>query len=236
MNDRQNKKNVHAGHRMRVKANVCKNGFSQLEDHKLLELLLFYAIPQADTNGLAHNLLNEFGSLKGVFTADINALCGVSGIGESTAVMLASMGEAFSRLQKTTADKRALYKSHADYCRLAQGYLSSETKENVYVFCFDASGRLKKAVNISQGTENTAYIDARKVVQSAMGCDAVAVVIAHNHPNGSGEPSASDLDSTRSLSVTLRKLGVMLADHIIVDENNNATSMYNDPEIKRIFY
>ncbi len=221
---------------MRVKANVCKNGFSQLEDHKLLELLLFYAIPQADTNALAHSLLDEFGSLKGIFKADIKSLCGVSGVGESTAVMLASMGEAFSRVQKTAVDKRALYKTHSDYCKLAQGYLSGETKENVYTFCFDASGRLKKAVNISQGTENAAYIDARKVVQSAMECDAVTVVIAHNHPNGNGEPSASDLDSTRSLSVTLRKLGVMLADHIIVDENNIASSMYSDPAIRSIFY
>lgn len=229
-------KNVHAGHRKRVRANVIKNGFSQLEDHRLLELILFYAIPQADTNGIAHNLLNEFGSLKGVLNAEVFALCNVAGVGESTAVMIAAMGEAMRRSQKAPADKRLMYKSHADYCMLAQGHLSGEPKEKVIAFCFDASGRLKRVVDVSEGTENASFIDVRKIVQSAMGCDATTVVLAHNHPAGSGEPSMSDMDSTRSLAVTLRKLQVMLADHIIVDENNQPYSMYENPETRRIFY
>ncbi len=229
-------KNVHAGHRKRVRANVIENGFSQLEDHRLLELILFYAIPQADTNGTAHNLLNEFGSLKGVLNADIKSLCEVAGIGESSAVMIASMGEAMRRSQKVSADKRMLYKNHEDYCALAQGYLSGEPKEKVIAFCFDASGRLKRVVNVSEGTENSSFIDVRRIVQSAMGCDATTVVMAHNHPTGSGEPSVSDMDSTRSLAVTLRKLQVMLADHIIVDENNQPHSMYMDSVTRQLFY
>lgn len=229
-------KNVHAGHRKRVRANVIENGFSQLEDHKLLELILFYAIPQADTNGIAHNLLNEFGSIKGVLNADVGALCEVAGIGESTAVMIAAMGEAMRRSQKIFADKRALYKTHEDYCSLAQGYLSGESKEKVLAFCFDATGRLKRVVNVSEGTENSSFIDVRKIVQSAMGCDATTVVMAHNHPAGSGEPSMSDMDSTRALSVTLRKLQVMLADHVIVDENNKPHSMYMDASMRNLFY
>lgn len=229
-------KNVHAGHRKRVRANVIKNGFSQLEDHRLLELILFYAIPQADTNGTAHNLLNEFGSLKGVLNADISALCDVEGVGESTAVMIASMGEVFRRSQKVSADKRMLYKTHEDYCKLAQGYLAGEPREKVLAFCFDASGRLKRVVNVSEGTENSSFIDVRRIVQAAMGCDATTVVMAHNHPTGSSEPSVSDMDSTRSLSITLRKLEVMLADHIIVDENNKSYSMYMDSALKQLFY
>ena len=68
-------KNIHSGHRKRVKENVIKNGFSQLEEHRLLELLLFYSIPREDTNELAHRLIEEFGSLDEVFKSNI-LLCG----------------------------------------------------------------------------------------------------------------------------------------------------------------
>ena len=86
-------KNIHSGHRKRVKANVIKNGFSQLEEHKLLELMLFYSIPREDTNELAHELINHFGSFEDVFKANVDQLKRVDGVGENTAVMIAAIGE-----------------------------------------------------------------------------------------------------------------------------------------------
>ena len=74
MSDHTTKKNVHEKHRKRVRENVLKNGFKQLGDHQLLELLLFYSIPRGDTNELAHKLLNEFGGLSGVIKASPEAL------------------------------------------------------------------------------------------------------------------------------------------------------------------
>ena len=92
MNGKRNsdEKNLHAGHRERVRENVINNGFSQLEDHRLLELLLFYSIPRGDTNEIAHTLLKEFGSLGGVISAPKEELIKICGVGENTAVFLAS--------------------------------------------------------------------------------------------------------------------------------------------------
>ncbi len=236
MDNKQVKNNVHADHRKRVREKVFEHGFSQLKDHEVLELLLFYVIPRGDTNEKAHNLIDWFGDLNGVLNADIPELCQVAGIAEKSALMIKTVGELCLRSQKTTVNRRVLYKTHDDYCRLATSLLMGESKEKVVAFCLNASGRVKSQIIVSEGTENTSFIDTRKIVQAAMGCDATTVVIAHNHPAGSGEPSASDLDATRSLSVTLRKLGVMLADHIIVDEYGKPHSMYTDPEIRRIFY
>lgn len=229
-------KNLHAGHRQRVRANVCKNGFSQLEDHRLLELLLFYAIPQADTNGLAHSLLEHFGSLKNTVNADIESLKQVKGVGENTAVMLSAMGEVYRRAQKGEVDKRKLYKTHDEYCELAVSHLAGEVKENVVAFYFDASDRMKKTVYLSSGDETSVQIDVKKVVQNAVLCDATGVVLAHNHPGRSNAPSLSDMDTTRSISVMLRKLGIKLYDHIILDGNDKPFSMYGDPDIRSIFY
>ena len=65
-----NNKVSHEGHRQRLKNRFLSDGLDSFETHNILELLLFYSIPQKDTNGIAHALLDTFGSLKGVFEAD----------------------------------------------------------------------------------------------------------------------------------------------------------------------
>lgn len=229
-------KNIHSGHRKRVKENVCINGFSQLEDHKLLELLLFYSIPQADTNELAHMLLAEFGSFDELLKADINRLKKVKGVGENTAVLIATMSEVYLRANKSKVVRKQAYKNAEDYKTLALSQLSGERVEKVILFCFDSAGRLKKTARLSSGDEASAYIDVRKAVQAVIDSDAKKAVLAHNHPVGACEPSANDVDATRSVCVMFRKLGFFLVDHIIVGEDNTAFSMYSDPDYRQMFY
>ncbi len=229
-------KNIHAGHRKRVKANVCKNGFSQMEDHKLLELMLFYAIPQADTNELAHTILAEFGSFDEMLKADVDRLMRIKGVGENTAVLLASMSETFHRAMKVKASNKVKYTSPDDFSALAISHLSGEAVEKVYIFCLDNSGKLKKITQLSEGTENSSSIDMRKAVQAVMDCNASKAFLAHNHPVGNAEPSSTDIDSTRTMSVLFRRLGVFLVDHIVVGEDNSAFSMYSEPSYRGIFY
>ena len=78
----------HKDQRQRVKTRFLTEGLSSFADHNVLELLLFYAIPQKDTNELAHTLLDRFGSISGVFDADISELMNVAGIGEHAAVLI----------------------------------------------------------------------------------------------------------------------------------------------------
>lgn len=227
---------VHSGHRKRVKANVCNNGFSQLEDHRLLELLLFYAIPQADTNELAHTLLNEFGSFDEIVKADISRLKKVKGVGENTAIMLAAMGEMYCRMGKVKHVKKRVYTSPEDYKTLTASVLAGESKECVYIFCFDSKGTLKGKTLLSSGDSASSFVDVRKAVQAVIDCDAKKAVLAHNHPEGEADPSANDIDTTRCVAVMFRRLGVMLVDHIIVDESLNTFSMYSEPSLQGMFY
>ena len=75
---------IHDGHRQRVKAEFLSSGGQNWPDHRLLELLLFYAIPQGDVNGLAHALMERFGSLSGVLDASAEELKKTPGVGEHT--------------------------------------------------------------------------------------------------------------------------------------------------------
>ena len=79
---------IHDGHRERVRRRFLENDLDGFADHEALELLLYYAIPQGDVNPLAHELIDRFGSLSGVFTAPVEMLTEVKGVGERAAVLL----------------------------------------------------------------------------------------------------------------------------------------------------
>ncbi|MBQ8183683.1 MAG: RadC family protein [Clostridia bacterium] len=236
MAEKSDKNNIHSGHRKRVKAKVAEYGYYHLEDHRLLELLLFYSIPQADTNEIAHNLINEFGSLQDVFKADVSRLCRVKGVGENTAILIGAIGETLKRTSKKAVDKRRSLKSSDSLMEMVASGFKGETKEKVMLFCLDGAHRLKKSVVVCEGTQNESFIDVRRAVQAAMDCDAVSAFIAHNHPESTCEPSASDVDSTRALCVMFRKLGFSLIDHIIVGSDGGTYSMRSDPMFTQMFY
>lgn len=73
---------VHDGHRDRMRKRFLKEGLSGFAEHEALELLLYYAIPQGDVNPLAHALMEEFGSLMGVFSAPVERLIQIKGVKE----------------------------------------------------------------------------------------------------------------------------------------------------------
>lgn len=230
------KKNFHEDHRMRVRESVVENGFSHLNEHQLLELLLFYAIPRKDTNELAHSLINEFDTLDGVFKASLDKLQKVTGVGERTAILIKTVGEIYYKISKEAPPRKQVFKNIQDLKMLCLTTLSGETVEKVVLFCFDASWRLKKTVVLDEGNENTSTIDICKIVQTVLDTSAPVSVITHNHPEGKAEPSAADIDATRTVAVMLRKLGFSLADHIIVGETGEAYSMYSDPAYRGLFY
>ena len=81
-------KNPHDGHRGRVKLRFLKEGLHNFAPHEVIELLLFFGIPVKDTNELAHELLERFGSLSGVLEAPYEELKRVKGISDHVASLI----------------------------------------------------------------------------------------------------------------------------------------------------
>ena len=103
------KENVHAGHRQRLKNKYLSSGADVLEPHELLELLLFYAVPRANPNPIAHALIKRFGSLKNVLTAPVEELTKVEGVGESSALLISLFPRVYCRALSDSMEEEAGY-------------------------------------------------------------------------------------------------------------------------------
>ena len=112
---------THDGHRQRLKTEFLARPDS-FPDHKLLELLLFYANPRSDTNPLAHELIDRFGSLAGVLDAAPEELCKVSGMGEHGAVLLKAAKELAGRYLTARTRVDDIARNSRDYYALLRPY------------------------------------------------------------------------------------------------------------------
>ena len=211
---------VHDGHRKRLKTQFLIHG-EDFHDHQLLELLLCYAIPQGDVNGLAHALLDQFGSLAGVFDALPPSLTRVDGVGEHTAVLLKlipKLAGRYSTIRSSPGDILASSRAARDY--LLPYFQTGPRNEMVYLVCMDAKYKVLGCHKLGEGTVNAADITPRRVVELDLAHNASAVLLAHNHVSGLALPSNADLLTTETLARVLREVGVELADHLIFTEDD----------------
>ncbi|MCE5188199.1 MAG: DNA repair protein RadC [Eubacteriales bacterium] len=210
---------IHSGHRERIREQYQKTGAQSFLDHQFLELLLTYAIPRRDTNELAHALLERFGSLEGVVTAEIGQLLLVDGIGESAAVFLRMQGDLYRRLQlKKQEDARGNVRlsSPVAAARYAVSLLSLSTYETVIAVCLNAKKVVQSYETVQSGTLSEAQIYPRTVAEIALLRRAHGILLLHNHPSGDPTPSAEDVEATESVRAALQSVGVQLFDHLVV--------------------
>ena len=94
-------KSVHTGHRERLKKRLAREQTLEgFEPHEILEMLLYYSIPQGDTNPLAHRLIDHFGSLPAVLQASPEELMQIDGVGAHTASLLTFMGPLMTAVRR----------------------------------------------------------------------------------------------------------------------------------------
>ena len=211
-------KNLHANHRQRVRARFIKDGnLDSFEQHQVLELLLFYAIPRRDTNELAHKLLNEYGSLYTLMNAkpeDIVKRCKVS---EQTAVLISMIPFVCRKFLGSALDgEKVLINSFSAAYNYFESVLSGQTFESFYMLCLDLNKKVKKLVKISDGVTNSSPVYMEKVVGDALLHRASFVIIGHNHPNGSKKPSSADVEVTMKITNALAHVNIQVLDHIII--------------------
>lgn len=225
------KENIHAGHRKRLKSSMLEANFN-LSDINLLEALLFYSIPRGDTNEIAHNLMTAFGSFRAIFEADIEDLTSVDGIGEHSAFLIKLVANIN---KKTVIDKRIgkAYTNAGATVKVLRPLFINEKDEVVMAMFLDNSNRLIRIKELSRGNVNQATIDNRKIVEYAVRTNAAAIILAHNHPHGTCQPSDIDLIMTRNVKELVNKIGINLLDHFVF--SNDSYSSFRERKDCRLY-
>lgn len=208
--------NPHAGHRKRLRERFIKNGLDNFEKHNVLELLLFNSVPRQDTNELAHRLMEEFGSLSGVFDAPVEELMKLDGIGENSAVLI----KLIPAISKVYLDDKntigTLVRSTDESINFLLPKFIGETTELIYLLCLDNKSKVLGCPLMCRGDISSVNFTPRSVVEAAIKLGATSVILAHNHPRGLALPSKDDINTTNQLINTLTSVNIRFLDHIIV--------------------
>ena len=215
---------IHAGHRQRAKEEFLTRGLAGLADHKVLELLLFYAIPQGDVNPLAHRLVEHFGSLSGVLNAPYEELVKVKGVGANTATLIRLLPAMAARYLEQSGELGDELSTSWQFQQLLMPLSLGARNEMAYLVCMDGKNKLLTYRMLGEGITDSVLITARKVLEVALACNASRVVLAHNHVSGIALYSAADVAATREVAKLLRQVDIELLDHYII-ANDDMVSM-----------
>ena len=212
------KVNLHKGHRERVKKRYLKEGIDAFEDHQILELLLFYAIPLKDTNDLAHKLLRKYGSLHKLFEAPPAEIAKFPGMGEHSAILVNMISQLARVYMKDVANsKKKPVLGNTDAAgEYAVNLFIGRLYEALYVISLDRNCKLINCEIVSEGSNDETPFYSRRIVEMVLNHKADKVILAHNHPSGTLMPSNNDIYWTKELNTALKNVGIDLVDHFIV--------------------
>ncbi len=207
----------------RPREKLLAHGAQALTDAELLAIFLRIGVAGKSAVGLARELLQRFGSIAGVVGAARDEFCALHGMGEAKFVQLQATVEIARRALASEMAERPLLNSPdivKDYLRLSLGH---ERVEVFVALWLDAQHRLIEMQTLFRGTLAQTSVYPREVVRAALAKNAASVILAHNHPSGSTQPSQADRSLTRVLKDALALIDVAVLDHCIVGATEAAT-------------
>ena len=213
---------------------LCKrfmtHGAEGLSSMDALELLLGYCYSEPEIFVIMDRLLARYGDVLNVFNASCQDLKNVAGMTDS-AIALIGMLSTVNRKIQLSRDEGALLNDAEDACRYFMEQFRGVTNELFKIVVLGDDYSVKKCVTVASGSVFGVEITPQTVIKSILNTGCRLCILAHNHPGGSCMPSKTDIASTKDIINSLRKVDVVVVDHIIVGRDG-ALSM-NDYE-KRI--
>jgi len=203
----------------RPREKLLELGVEALSDAELLAIFLRVGVTGKSAVDLARDLLTQFGSLNGIFAAQLTELTQVHGIGSSKYVQLQAIFEMSRRAlneQMQVKDILNSPKQVRDYLCLKLGNL---TREVFLVLFLDAQNRVVATEEMFSGTLTQTSVYPREVVKRTLHHNAASVIFAHNHPSGIAQQSQADELITKQLKEALALVDVRVLDHFIVAGN-----------------
>lgn len=200
----------------RPRERLLNHGSAVLTSAELLAIVLRTGIKGKNAVALGHLLLDHFGGLRGLLSADVRTLLALPGLGQAKACELLAINELNRRaLAEDLRHGNSLNQPNhvKTYCMAHLGHLKIEHCMALYL---DSQFRLITSEVLAKGTLTQASVYPREVVKSALHHHAAALILTHNHPSGVATASEADLNLTRHLKKALALVDIRLLDHVIV--------------------
>lgn len=192
---------------------------SVFHEHEILEMLLFYVLPRIDTNPLAHELINAFGSLQGVLSADFDELTAIKGVGENVATYLLTIGTAYRKIGVDAIKKMPKKYVRSKMEKSLIEFFKTKKKEVFLCMIVDNKLNITKTLTFTNNKNDRVKLDVDEIFTSILVCKPQGIVIAHNHLSGNCTPSYNDDVTTRNFALRCSIHGVIFVDHLIVGED-----------------
>ncbi len=202
--------------RRRLRSRFLRAGRDAVDERELLQLLL--AGRHRDGGALADDLIERFATAPRALAARPDRLRTVPGLNEDAVAVLKAaeaLGIAMAREAVPDAVRPSLgnYREVIDYCRTLAGHREVEEFRTLFL---DRRNALIADRLHQRGTVSHTPAYPREICIRALEMQASAVIVLHNHPTGSTEPSRADIETTKRIDRALKTIEVTLLDHVIV--------------------
>lgn len=206
-----------AEHRDRLREKFLRSGLTGFHDYEIVEMLLFFGTPRADTKPAAKEALKKFGTVRGVLEAPIEELQKIRGIGPVNAITIKFIHDVTRRsLEDKIVGPETFVKSSQEVFDHLYQAMSGLKKETFKVLFLNSRNGIIANEDLFHGTVNSSAVSPRELIERALKHIAVSLIFVHNHPSGSTEPSRSDKELTRDLVFAAGTVGIKVLDHLII--------------------
>jgi DNA repair protein RadC len=207
------------GHRKRLREKFLKSGLAGFQDYEVIELLLSLGTPRRDCKPQAKEAIRRFKSLRGVLEAPDSELQKIKGIGPHSVFGLKFMQAVAREFLKEKSIVKPVCSSSQEIYDYFYHSMRDLKKEIVKIVYLNSQNQIVEFRDLAQGTVDSSFIYPREVIEGAIKCNAVSLVIVHNHPSGNPEPSESDKELTRDLVYAGSVMKINILDHIIIGDD-----------------
>lgn len=207
---------MHEGHRKRMYERIASG--DSLQEHEILEVLLYFVIPRQNTNGIAHELIDACGNLREVFRTEPEKLKTLEGVGDRTANFLKTIGLILERiLSCRMSDLPSAYNADSFMKYVIKRFEFAE-QEYAELYAIKRGGAMSFCRRFSSEESDRVRIPAEEIAKFVATFRPKEVILVHNHVCANFNPSDEDNYFTKYISVLLSFYGVRLIDHVIVSK------------------
>jgi DNA repair protein RadC len=200
----------------RPRERLIREGAQALSDAELLAVFLRVGVRGKNAVELAGDMVRHFGSLQALLRASLKDFTDVPGLGPAKYAQLNAVIELARRAisdEMLSGESICSPQAAKQYLRLA---MAGRPYESFHVLFLDVRNRLIAARELFRGTLTHTSVYPREVVREALTRNAASVMLAHNHPSGTPEPSEADMLLTRALVQALALVDIRILDHFVV--------------------